>query len=299
MTAIKDEIFARMDQLSPAERKAARALLADYPSAGLASAAALARTAGCSTPTVLRLIGRLDIGSYAAFQSRLRAEVSHQLNAPVHRAQQGAVDGGQGEDGEQSLFHRSVAQRAELVERLFSTIPPGEFEHAVEVLGSKPRSVLVSGGYFSRFVAEILAMQLDQLIPGVEFAAEPLSRDIGKYLAMRKDSVAIIFDLRRYELASKQVAELARENGAKVIVITDEFLSPSAEDADVVLPVSVDGIPFDSFAALTVLVEALVEGVFHRTGTRAIERMRQWEEKVHIHRAFRASDYRDEEDDEH
>lgn len=285
---IKDEIFARMDELSPAERRAARALLADYPSAGLSSAASLARTAGTSTPTVLRLVSRLDISSFAEFQTRLRAEVSHQLNAPVHRAQQGSAPG-----MEESVFHRSITQRSELVGKLFSTVPPAEFERAVTALAGKPRSVMVSGGYFSRYLAEILAMQLDQLIPNVDFAVEPLSRDIGRYLALRKDSVAIVFDLRRYEQTNKEVAALARDQGATVIVITDEFLSPSAEDADIVLPVSVAGIPFDSFAGLIVLVEAIVEGVFHQVGERAIRRMRQWEEKVHIHRAFRASDYPD------
>ena len=46
MTQIRDDVFARMDELSPAEKKVARSLLANYPSAGLASAATLARAAG-------------------------------------------------------------------------------------------------------------------------------------------------------------------------------------------------------------------------------------------------------------
>ncbi len=292
MMPIKDEIFAKMDQLSPAERKAARALLADYPSAGLASAASLARTAGTSTPTVLRLVSRMGISSYAEFQARLRADVSNQINSPVQRAQQIPGPG-----MEESVFQRSVAQRADLVARLKATVPPAEFDRAVKALADRPRSVMISGGYFSRLVAEMVAGQLDQLIPGVLFSADPLSRDIGKYLALRKDSVAIVFDLRRYELVSKQVVQLARDQGATVILITDEYLSPSAEHADIVLPIAVDGIPFDSFAGLIVLVEALVEGVFHEVGEPAIARMRQWEENVHIHRAFRASEHSDGEDE--
>lgn len=291
MTLIKDEIFARMDEFSPAERKVARSLLADYPSAGLASAASLARTAGTSTPTVLRLIARLEMGGFSEFQACLRAEVSNQRNAPVTRAQQVARP-----DMEQSVFHRSIAQRTGLVERLYSTIPPAEFDRAVRVLSERPRSVLISGGYFSRHFAEVLAMQLDQLLPGVEFAPEPLSRNLGKYLALRKDSVVVLFDLRRYELASKQVAELAQKQGSTVIVITDEFLSPSAEHADIVLPVAVAGVPFDSFVGLTVLVDALVEGVFHEVGDRAISRMNQWEDQVRIHRAFHPDGYRNDEE---
>lgn len=285
MAQIKDEIFARMDEFSPAERKVARSLLADYPSAGLASAASLARTAGTSTPTVLRLISRMDLGGFSEFQAQLRAEVSNQINAPVTRAQQVSRTGaGEG------VFEQSIAQRVDLVERLNSTIPPAEFERAVAALSGKPRSVLVSGGYFSRNFAEVLAMQLDQLIPGVEYSPEPHGRNLGKYLALRKDCVVIVFDLRRYELASKQVVELARKQGSTVIVITDEFLSPSAENADIVLPIGVAGVPFDSFIGLTALADALVEGVFHKVGQRAIDRMSQWEEKVHIHRAFRSEE---------
>ena len=283
MTPLRDEVFARMDELSPAEKKVARSLLADYPSAGLASAAQLAKSAGTSTPTVLRLVSRLDIGSYPEFQQRLREEVSQQLNSPVSRAADRLTCEGDG-----TLFSRSVGQRLGLVDRLSATVPPSEFEAAVELLATAAGSIVVNGGYFSRYVGQILVMQLDQLVDGVVLATEPLGRDIGLYLGMGKDSVAVVFDLRRYELPAKQVAALARERGAAVLVITDEGLSPAADDADVVLPIAVDGVPFDSFAALVVLVEALVEGVFQRVGEAGLARMRAWEESVQIHRAFRA-----------
>jgi DNA-binding MurR/RpiR family transcriptional regulator len=280
---IRDDIFDRMDELSPAEKKVARSLLANYPAAGLASAAALAKAAGTSTPTVLRLVSRLGIGGYPEFQAQLRQEVSEQLSSPVSRAASRL----QSDDGS-TLFQRSVAQRVELVERLGSTVPPSEFDAAVRLLAAPCRQVVVSGGYFSRHVAHILAMQLDQLVPGVIFAAEPLGPDIGSYLSLGKDCAAVVFDLRRYELPAKRVAALPRSRGASVIVVTDDGLSPAADDAEVVLPVAVDGTPFDSFAALLVLVESLVEAVFQRLGTAGLDRMKQWEESVHILRAFRA-----------
>jgi DNA-binding MurR/RpiR family transcriptional regulator len=280
---LRDEVFARMDELSPAEKKVARSLLANYPGAGLASAATLAKAAGTSTPTVLRLVSRLGIGSYPEFQEQLRQEVTEQLSSPVSRA----ADRLQAGD-DATLFERSVVQRAELVERLVASVPPSEFEAAVALLAAPCRQVLVSGGYFSRHVARILAMQLDQLVPGVAFAAEPLGPDLGAYLGLGKDGAAIVFDLRRYELPARRIAELARARGAAVVVITDEGLSPAADDADVVLPVAVEGTPFDSFSALLVLVESLVEAVFQRVGEAGLARMRQFEESVHIARAFRA-----------
>ena len=135
----------------------------------------------------------------------------------------------------------------------------------------------------------MLALRLDQLIPNVDYADAPLGADIAKYLRAGRDSVVIVYDLRRYELAAKEVVSLAKAGGASVILITDESLSPSAGEADIVLPAAVDGVPFDSFAALLVLTESLVEAVFHALGESAIERMADWERSVHIYRDVRLS----------
>jgi DNA-binding MurR/RpiR family transcriptional regulator len=282
---LRDEIFERMAELSPAERKVARTLLARYPAAGLESTAALAGAAGTSKPTVLRLLDRLGFGSYPEFQDRLRAEATRSMS-PLSRAQaHRPAPPGTSSPGH-SAFAHAVEQRARLVARLPDTVPPGEIERAVALLAGRPKHVVISGGYFSRLVARMLAMQLDQLIPNVDYADEPLGADVGKYLRAGRDSVAIVFDLRRHELAAKEVVSMAKARGASVILITDETLSPSADEADIVLPVALDGVPFDSFAALLVLAESLAEAVFHGAGEAAIERMADWERSVHIYRAL-------------
>jgi DNA-binding MurR/RpiR family transcriptional regulator len=282
---LRDEIFARMDKLTPAERKVARTLLARYPAAGLESSAALAAAAGTSKPTVLRLLDRLGFGSYPDFQQRLRAEVTRSMSgSPLSRAR----DRRAAPSGD-SVFLRAVELRAQLVTRLHDTVPPGEIERAVSLLAGRPKHVVVSGGYFSRLIARLLAMQLDQLIPNVDYADEPLGADVGKYLHAGRDSVAIVFDLRRHELAAKELVSMAKTRGTSVILITDESLSPAAEEADIVLPVAIGGVPFDSFAALLALTESLVDAVFHGVGEPAIERIADWERSVHIYRAFRAS----------
>ena len=274
-----------MDELTPAERKVARTLLARYPAAGLESTAALAAAAGTSKPTVLRLLGRLGFGSYPDFQHRLRAEVTRSMSgSPLSRARAGRTA-----PPDETGFLRAVELRAQLIARLEDMVPPGEVERAVALLAACPRHVIICGGYFSRLIARMLAMQLDQLIPNVDYADEPLGADVGKFLRAGRDSVAIIFDLRRHERAAREVASMARSRGASVILITEESLSPAAEEADIVLPVAVGGVPFDSFAALLVLTESLVDAVFQAAGQSAIERMADWERSVRINRAFPAA----------
>ncbi|HZC41150.1 MAG TPA: MurR/RpiR family transcriptional regulator, partial [Streptosporangiaceae bacterium] len=67
-SSVSEQIRQRLGELSPSERRVARALLAGPPTIGLESSARLAAHAGVSTPTVSRFISQLGFGSYAAFQ---------------------------------------------------------------------------------------------------------------------------------------------------------------------------------------------------------------------------------------
>jgi DNA-binding MurR/RpiR family transcriptional regulator len=235
-----------------------------------------------TTTDGLRLLGRLGFGSYPDFQDRLRAEVTRSMNqSSLSRAR-----ARQAPPPDDSVFLRAVELRAQLVSRVRHTVPRAEIERTVALLAGRPRHVVVCGGYFSRLVARLLAMQLDELIPNVDYADEPLGADVDKYLRAGRDSVVIVFDLRRPELAAGEVVSMARARGATVILITDESLSPAAEEADILLPVAVDGVPFDSFAALVVLTESVVDAVFHAAGQTAIDRMADWERSVRIYRAL-------------
>lgn len=268
---INDQIFARMDELSPAEKKVARKLLADYPGAGLASAAALARSAGTSPPTVLRLLSRLGIGSYPQFQRRLRDEVNDQLNGSRRQPESETTLAA---DGDQ--FRRAVAERAALVNELACSVPPSEFDRTVQLLADRPRQVLITGGYFSRYLAMTLATELDEVIPGVEFVSDPSGRQFGKFLNLTRGSVVLILDFRRYEAAAVHIAQSANSRGAAVVVVTDQELSPAAEYATAVLPAPVGGAPFDSMVGVLALLEALVNSVLAAVGKRGMERMRAW-----------------------
>ena len=67
----------------------------------------------------------------------------------------------------------------------------------------------------------------------------------------------------------------AHARGAKILVITDPWFSQAAEVADLVLPVTVDGLgPFDSVVPATAIVESLVLAL-GKLGERADRRIRE------------------------
>src|SRR4029077_9615640 len=72
---IGEEVRERLGQMTPSERRVARALLATYPSAGLESLPQLAESAGVTGPTVLRFVRKVGFEGYPDFQRSLREEV--------------------------------------------------------------------------------------------------------------------------------------------------------------------------------------------------------------------------------
>src|SRR2546423_15660343 len=85
---------AALPALSRAERRVGRALLADYPSAGLASAARLAERAEVSPPTVLRFAQSLGYDGFTDLQVALPAELTGQSSGPVTRLPKSPPAGG-------------------------------------------------------------------------------------------------------------------------------------------------------------------------------------------------------------
>ena len=80
---IRDLLTQRGLALTPAEAKIAQVLLGDYPVAGLGTATALARRAGVSDPSVIRMVSKLGFDGFAAFQKRLLEEVEAGLRSPL------------------------------------------------------------------------------------------------------------------------------------------------------------------------------------------------------------------------
>ena len=91
---VAERANSALSTLSKAERRVGRALLADYPSAGLASAARLAERAEVSPPTVLRFAQSLGYDGFTDLQVALRAELSAQSNGPITRIPDAPAAGG-------------------------------------------------------------------------------------------------------------------------------------------------------------------------------------------------------------
>src|SRR4051794_8704452 len=152
----------RLDSLSPAERRLARALLASYPIAGLESVARFAERAGVSPPTVTRFITKLGYRGYPEFQEILRHEVQAQLSSPLAR-----YHGDEAARGAGSLVAAALEISRQNLQATLELLSQRDVEEVVELLADIRRRVLVLGGRLSGPLARYLAGQLHLLRPGI------------------------------------------------------------------------------------------------------------------------------------
>lgn len=266
---------AALSSLSKAERRVGRALLADYPSAGLASAARLAERAEVSPPTVLRFAQSLGYDGFAGLQVALRAELTAQSSGPITRLPDAPAAGGLLD----RLLRQARGQNDCALETL-ALLPEPALDAAVALLSDAGRPVHLHGGRFSHLLAAHLAAHLEQLRPGVRLLTDPRGRDLGSMMELTRRDVVVLFDYHRYQRSAADLAAVVHRAGATVVLITDDLACPVAPDAEVVLAASSTvGTVYQSMAAGFLLTELLIPLVMDAIGEPARTRMALWEQQ--------------------
>ncbi|MDR6289569.1 MULTISPECIES: MurR/RpiR family transcriptional regulator [Inquilinus] len=277
LPTIEHRIRAGLPELTPSERRAARAVLSAYPIAALETIAELADRAQASAPTILRWVSKLGYSGFPQFQRAVREEVQDRMKSPLSlfdtAPRIGAEDGG--------LLHGFFAAAAATLMETERMIDPATLDAVIDVLADPRRRILALGGRTSHIQAKYLVFHLHHLRAGVQelqAAAVPLyyqAADLG-----RRD-VIVAFDYRRYERQTIALCRTAAKQGATVILVTDPWLSPIAEVAAHVLTAAIAvPSPFDTGVTGIALVEALLAGVLQRQGRDARERMQMLEDKA-------------------
>lgn len=272
---VVDQLRAGMETFTPTERRVAHHLLADFPVAGLHSATELARQAGVSTPTVLRMATRLGYESYAEFQRRLRTELGERLSSPLSKpAATGPRERKRGQDAPH-VFATAVIDN---IEQTFAHLVPQEFRQFVRLLGDPKLRVHLIGGRFTDALARYLAVQLRVIRPGVRHLQDQEANWQDQLLDFDQRDLLLLFDIRRYQPSLARIAAAAASRKARILLITDQWLSPIARVARHVLTARVQ-VPsiWDSNAALMAISEALLAAVTQATWESGQPRMRELE----------------------
>jgi DNA-binding MurR/RpiR family transcriptional regulator len=263
---VSAQIDAHLHELTPAERRVA-AVVADDPEAvAFGTVADVARRAGASGATVVRLAAKLGFDGFVELQSAVREEMTRRLRPASERIRR-PVPG--------DVLSTTLAVEMANVAGTLEGVDRAAFAAAVGWL-SRPRTerVLVLSGDASSGVATLFAAELSMLRPGVVLVAGSEVR-VARLLADAGPAdVVVAIDLARYDRAVLDAAGRATAAGAELLALTDSALSPLASVAAMSFTAAVSGAgPFDSHVGLLALANALLAGVAARRRRSATDRL--------------------------
>ena len=278
---VRDRLLVPGSGFSQSELKVVRELLANYPAAGLTTVSKLAKAAGVSDPTVLRLAVRLGFDGFADLQAALLAEVEAHMRSPLTLSTASTpLTPTVAPNVYQEFLLRTVAQ-CDTVARATVT---ADYERVVALMTDPKRRILVLGGRFSRFVAGILQRCLHHLRDGTTLVDGTAADQIDTLVTIDKRHVLVVFDYRRYQGDVVRFAKGAKARGAVVILFTDIWKSPIAAFADLVLTAPTDtASPFDTLVTPLLQVEVVVAGAADHLGADWRERAAQLEQVRALH----------------
>lgn len=250
---IRDRIEANAERMTASERKLAATLLADYPYNGLNSIQKLAEHAEVSPPSISRFVAKIGLPGYQEFQDQLMTELKEGQRSPVDVHQRGrTIKGGYLSD----FMSRATSQMSVSAD----AITESQFDRICELLVNPKNDVYVLGGRISNTIAQHISFHLRQSRSGVYHLPDNSEEWPEYLLRMKQGDVLFLVDFRRYQSALEDLASKAVERvGAKVILMTDKWMSPISSHAAEILPVHIEsGTLWDTYAPALSIAEAIV-----------------------------------------
>lgn len=273
-STIAERIRERFGSLTRAERQLADTLMANYPVSGLVSITALARSAGVSTPTVLRTAKKLGFTGFPAFKSALRSELKATLSNPIAKHDKWASSAP--ESHTLNVFAAAVQDN---LRRSLSQVDHKAFDEASALLADPDASIHIAGGRITHALADYLFTHFQVIRENVFLLQTSASLWPHNLLNMKRGDVLVVFDIRRYENDLIELATLASRQGVHIVLFTDQWMSPISAVAKHAFNVRIE-VPsaWDSSVATLFLVEAMIASVEEALWTEASARMKRLEE---------------------
>ncbi|MDP3284041.1 MAG: MurR/RpiR family transcriptional regulator [Desulfobacterales bacterium] len=240
-------------RLTGAQKRAAQYIMDHYEESIFLTASKLAKKAGVSEATIVRLAQVLGFDGYPKMQQMLRKNLQNRLTT-VTRLEQTVKN--IRTDGD--ILTRIIQEDIRNLSETLRDISLETFHKAVTDM-KNARRIFVVGLRGAHAPALVLALylrflqkQASPVIPGYGDVWNTLH-------GMSSDDLVIGISFPRYTRLTIEILEYAKGNGARVGAITDSVISPLARNADWVLPVHSRLDSFiESFTAAMSLVNALL-----------------------------------------
>lgn len=249
-------ITQQMPGFSKGQKLIAQYILAHYDKAAFMTAAKLGMTVGVSESTVVRFASELRFEGYPQLQRALQELIRNRLTS-VQRMEVTSDQLGEG-----NILHKVLNLDIEKIRRTMEKASVEDFEQAVDTIVNA-KNIYILGVRSASALSGFMSFYFNQIFESVRLVnTTSTSEMFEQIMRIKEGDVFIGITFPRYSKRTVNAANFAKQNGAKVIAITDSNISPIAETADHLLLARSDMASFvDSLVAPLSVINALIVAV--------------------------------------
>lgn len=258
--------------LSQGERRVADRIL-DYPGEfATHTAVELAQLCQVSSATISRFVRRLGYRDYD--QARRNARDAQTWGSPVYLISQQAESAKIGQDS----VARYLEEEASNLQATFEGLNPVELKKAIAAMVRAQRLFFL-GFRNSSLLASLACSQFMRFRKNV-FQLNAQADTLAERLAeLDKGDVVVVVALRRLHRQLEEYVSVARDRGARIVLITDPSIRTLPAQADWTFVAAVESSQaFDCYAGAVALLRLLAVEVLHSSGRDGRKRLQAVED---------------------
>ena len=249
---LMDRIKNKFGVMSKGQRAIAEHLLTHYESAAFLTASKLGKIVGVSESTIVRFAISLGYLGYPHMQEELQEIVRNKLST-VTRLEITAES-----TEAKNVLTDVLRSDIKDINETLGSISNKDFIEAVEMI-SKARKVFIIGNRSANALAGFLGFYLNLILGNVKVINNGMGGLFEQMLTLTQEDVVIGISFPRYTRRTVELFEVAVNQSAQTIAITDSIISPLAQMADISLTAKSQLSSFvDSMVAPLSLINAII-----------------------------------------
>lgn len=226
------------NQLTGSQKIIGKYVLDNYREVAFMSAIELGEKVGVSDATIIRFARSIGFSGFAEFKNQIR-EGSKNFDPPYKRLSQ-SLDILHDKN---SLLMQVGTQDLNNLENFLLTIEIEKIDQAVDEI-YKANTIYLIGLGVSGVLIDFLVFHLRRM----GFKVIPISEggviNVDKIMSITKNDVLIACSFPRYSKPTYNAILFAKNNGAKIITITDSNFSTISINSDIAFPLKIDNPTF-------------------------------------------------------
>lgn len=260
------QLKTALSTLTPSERKVANFIIQQPTEVSYLTIQQLADNVGTSTTTIMRLSAKLGYSGFAELQNALQAFLKSD-STPKSRLMSGLTV------HKDELWGKTLAHYSEQIAHLLTVIDKHTLDGIVERL-TNANKILITSARSGLPIGLFLAQNLNRLCGNAQFLQADLSDWVDDVLTLSKDDVLIAISFPRYAKRIAQFASVAKQKGATLVVLTDNYTSPLVAQGDFVVPCNAQSLSFHNSPITAMIVaDYLIGAVAKQHASTANDRL--------------------------